>query len=147
MDPAQTPGAAGKGLTILIVDDSAMMRALIRRVAGLAGVPIQRILAGVPVQRIFEACDGRQALHVLEAHEVHALFTDLNMPVMTGMELLGEIARRGSWPHLVRVVVSTDGSVARREDVSHLQVRHYLEKPFSPEVMRDVLTGVLDCCY
>jgi CheY-like chemotaxis protein len=121
-------------LTILIVDDSTMMRALIRRVAGLVGQPIGRVL---------EAADGQQALATLEREHVDALFTDINMPVMSGTELLREIARRGLWPDLTRVIISTDGSQARREEVRGLAVEHYLEKPFSPETMRDVLDTIL----
>jgi two-component system, chemotaxis family, chemotaxis protein CheY len=130
----QSIDAAGqRPLTILIVDDSAMMRAMIKRVAGLADVPIGRIL---------EAADGQQALEILEAEHVDALFTDINMPVMTGTELLREIASRAAWPDLVRVIISTDGSISRREEVRNLSVHHYIEKPFSPEVMRDVLDAV-----
>ena len=64
------------------------------------------------------------------------------MPVMTGTELLREIAAPRRWQHLVRVIISTDGSAARREEVGALDVRCYVEKPFRPEVMRDVLAEV-----
>ena len=120
-------------LTLLIVDDSAMMRKMIRRVATLSGAQVARIL---------EAANGREALEILESEHVDALFTDINMPVMTGPDLLREIERRSSWPDLVRIIISTDGSVARREEVNGLDVRLYLEKPFSPEIMRDVLDAV-----
>jgi two-component system chemotaxis response regulator CheY len=123
--------AVGRPLSILIVDDSAMMRAMIKRVAELASVPIVEV---------FEAANGAEAIAILEAHRIDALFTDINMPVMTGTELLREIERRPEWQHLVRVIISTDGSVARREEVKQLHVTWYVEKPFRPEVMRDVLT-------
>ena len=124
---------ATRPITILIVDDSAMMRMMIKRVAKLVDLPIGRIL---------EAGDGRQALSLLEAEHVDALFTDINMPVMTGTELLREIAQRGAWPQMTRVIISTDGSAARREEGRALQVQHYIEKPFTPEALRDVLAAV-----
>ncbi len=120
-------------LNILIVDDSATMRALIKRVAGLSGVP---------VANLYEASNGSEALAILESHDVDALFTDINMPVMTGTELLRAIGQRPQWRRLTRVIISTDGSTARREEVRHLNVRLYVEKPFRPEVMRDVLDEV-----
>lgn len=123
----------GQELNILIVDDSQMMRALIKRVARLSQVPLGEI---------YEAANGAEAIDVLERHEVHAVFTDINMPVMTGTELLREIGRRDRWKHLVRVIVSTDGSIARRDEVRDLQVQLYVEKPFRPEVMRDVLSQI-----
>ncbi len=71
-----------------------------------------------------------------------ALFTDINMPVMTGIELLRQIAGRERWEHMVRVIISTDGSEARRDEADALNVRFYVEKPFRPEVMRDVLSDL-----
>jgi two-component system chemotaxis response regulator CheY len=120
-------------LTVLIVDDSAMMRAMIKRVTALCDVPIGKVL---------EAANGAEAIKILEAQEVDALFTDINMPVMTGTELLRTIAGNERWRDLVRVIISTDGSEARRMEVKDLDVRLYVEKPFRPEVMRDVLYNV-----
>lgn len=120
-------------MNILVVDDSAMMRNMIKRAAAATGVPIGQI---------FEAADGQQALAVLEAHHVDALFTDINMPVMTGIELLRRIAGDDRWRDMVRVIISTDGSEARRSEADTLDVRLYVEKPFRPEVMRDVLSNL-----
>ena len=97
-----------KPVNVLIVDDSAMMRAIIRRAVQLTGVAI-----GV----VHEAGNGREALAILEAAPIDAMFTDVNMPVMNGPELLREMADR-DWDHVYRVIVSTDGSDARRGDSS-----------------------------
>jgi two-component system chemotaxis response regulator CheY len=118
-------------MRILIVDDSSMMRAMIKRVVKLTRVPVEEIL---------EAGDGAQALTLLQAHDVQLLLTDINMPVMSGADLLRHVAADERWRRLTRVIISTDGSEARREQVAELSVRCYLQKPFSPEVLRDVLT-------
>jgi two-component system, chemotaxis family, chemotaxis protein CheY len=131
MSEQATGAASGRPLNILIVDDSAMMRTMIKRVTGLCGVPIGEV---------FEAGNGREAIAVLESQHVDALFTDINMPVMTGTELLRAIEQDGRWPTLLRVIISTDGSAARRAEADELHVRLYVEKPFRPEVMRDVLS-------
>ncbi len=117
-------------MRILIVDDSMMMRAMIKRVIRLTNVPVEHIL---------EASNGAEALALLESHDVDLLLTDLNMPVMSGADLLRTIARNSRWNGLRRVIISTDGSEARREQAADLDVRCYLEKPFSPEVLRNVL--------
>jgi two-component system chemotaxis response regulator CheY len=62
------------------------------------------------------------------------------MPVMNGAELLRAMQGRPEWNHIVRVIISTDGSEARRSEVAGLGVKMYVEKPFRPEVMRDVLS-------
>jgi two-component system, chemotaxis family, chemotaxis protein CheY len=125
--------ASTPGLTLLVVDDSAMMRAMIKRVAQLTDVPIAAVL---------EAANGLEALKLLEAHPVDVIFTDINMPEMTGTELLREVVKHPEWNRIIRVIVSTDGSEARRAEVAGLNAHAYVEKPFRPEVMRDVLAQV-----
>ena len=120
-------------LNVLIVDDSATMRALLYRVIGLADLPIGAI---------YQAPNGAEALKVLEAQSIQAVFTDVNMPVMNGMELLREMAQRPEWKDVLRIVISTDGSRLRREEARDLNVSLYVEKPFRPEVVRDVLSQI-----
>ena len=139
MNQTNTPAASMKPLNILIVDDSATMRALLHRVVGLADLPIGTI---------YQAPNGLEALKILETCSVQAVFTDLNMPVMNGMQLLREMAKRDSWKDLLRIVISTDGSKLRREEARELNVNLYVEKPFRPEVVRDVLCQIAsaDAC-
>jgi two-component system, chemotaxis family, chemotaxis protein CheY len=133
MNQSSAPAAAVKPLNILIVDDSATMRALLHRVVGLADLPIGTI---------YQAPNGLEALKILETHSVQAVFTDLNMPVMNGMQLLREMAKREGWKDLLRIIISTDGSKLRREEARELNVNLYVEKPFRPEVVRDVLCQI-----
>jgi two-component system chemotaxis response regulator CheY len=117
-----------KPLNILIVDDSAVMRQFVRRAVQLSQVPIANVL---------EAANGKEALAVIDANEIDALFTDINMPVMSGTELIRELERQGRHTP-ARIVVSTDGSDARRREMEGL-ARWYMKKPVRPEVVRDVL--------
>lgn len=133
MNQSSAPADGVKPLNILIVDDSATMRALLHRVVGLADLPIGTI---------YQAPNGLEALKILETHSVQAVFTDLNMPVMNGMQLLREMAKRDSWKDLLRIIISTDGSKLRREEARELNVNLYVEKPFRPEVVRDVLCQI-----
>ncbi|MEQ1833277.1 MAG: response regulator [Candidatus Eisenbacteria bacterium] len=120
-------------LGVLIVDDSSVMRALIKRVT---------LLTGFPASDIHEAANGAEALQLLQSHHVDVMFVDINMPVMNGAELLQAMRGQGAWNDIIRVVVSTDGSEARRTEMSDLGVRFYLEKPIRPEGMRDVLAAL-----
>jgi two-component system chemotaxis response regulator CheY len=121
-------------LNCLIVDDSSVMRRMVRRTMELTDLPIGQV---------HEAGNGREALALLDAHSVDIVFTDINMPVMNGAELLRELLRRSDTV-CARVVISTDGSDARRAEVEGLDVDWYLEKPLRPEVMRDVLSRVAE---
>ena len=123
-----------KPLNCLIVDDSSVMRRMVRRTMELSEVPLGQV---------HEAENGREALDLLATTSVDVLFTDINMPVMNGAELLRALVTQ---PDAVRarVVISTDGSDARRAEAVDLKVDWYLEKPLRPEVMRDVLSKVAE---
>lgn len=118
-----------KPMNVLIVDDSAVMRKMVLRAIRLTEVPIAEV---------HEAGNGLEALNVLDTHEIHALFTDIHMPGMNGVDLLIELATR-TGPQPARIVISTDGSDPRRREMEALSVHCFLEKPLRPEVMRDVL--------
>lgn len=132
-DPLNATAAEPPALKILVVDDSAMMRNMIKRTT---------MLTGLPIGEIFEAGDGQEALQILHQQHVDALLTDINMPRMTGIELLKQIASDERWRHIVRVIVSSDGSEARCSEADALNVHLYVRKPFRPEAIRDVLANV-----
>ena len=123
-----------KPLNCLIVDDSSVMRRMVRRTMELSEVPLGQV---------HEANNGREALDLLATNTVDVLFTDINMPVMNGTELLRALAKQPGSVR-ARVIISTDGSEARRAEVVGLNVDWYLEKPLRPEVMRDVLSKVAE---
>jgi CheY-like chemotaxis protein len=64
---------------ILIVDDSPIMRAMMRKALDLSGQPSEQV---------FEASDGLEALEWLERADTSIVFADLHMPRMTGIELI-----------------------------------------------------------
>jgi two-component system, chemotaxis family, chemotaxis protein CheY len=133
MTDTNTGATAARPLNILIVDDSATMRAVIRRVIALTEVPIGSL---------YEANNGREALKIMESRQIEAVFTDINMPVMTGHEFLKAMSENNRWDDVLRIVVSTDGSKLRRDEARNLKVALYVEKPFRPEVVRDVLCQI-----
>jgi two-component system chemotaxis response regulator CheY len=121
-------------LRILIVDDSAAMRAFIRRVVRLSGIE---------VDQYFEAANGAEALAQLEANQVHVVLTDINMPVMDGETFVRRMRNGGPFQSTPVVVISTDATTNRIETMLSLGAVGYLQKPFGPEQLRDELDRVL----
>jgi two-component system chemotaxis response regulator CheY len=119
---------------VLIVDDSSVVRTMVKKA-------IQ--MAGLDVEEVHEAANGLEALQQLKSHWVDIVFTDLHMPVMNGMELVQSMARDGVLATTPVVVVSSDPSETRAEDLKRLGVRAYLRKPFRPEGFREVIEGLL----
>jgi two-component system chemotaxis response regulator CheY len=120
-------------LTPLIVDDSPLMRAFIKRVITLAGYEMNALEAG----------NGREALECLATHRADIILTDINMPVMSGEELLMELKNNGTLLTTPTLVISTDATRDRAQRMLELGARGYLAKPFSPEALREQLDRIL----
>jgi len=118
----------------LIVDDSAIIRKMIRRALSLSGLDLGDIL---------EAGDGRQALAVLDDHWVDVVLTDIHMPEMDGIELVERMALDPLLSKIPVLVVSTERSEERIERLRRLGIKGYLTKPFTPEQIRDAVTRAL----
>jgi two-component system chemotaxis response regulator CheY len=119
---------------ILIVDDSMIVRKVVARAVRMTGEDIGEI---------FEAANGREAIDILDAQWVDLMFADLNMPVMNGVEMVEEMERQGKLKETPVVIVSTDRSEMRMRELKARGVREYLNKPFTPEGIRDIMARLL----
>lgn len=121
-----------QGRTALIVDDSISMR-----------LEAQRILEDIGFGTILLAEDGRQALDVMAEHTIDFLLTDLNMPVMDGVELLAEVEKRNAFRLYVAVMSGLDASllssVREIAENSEFELIGVLPKPIDLHVTRQML--------
>jgi two-component system chemotaxis response regulator CheY len=121
-------------LNILVVDDSATVRAVIKKTLEIAGVP---------VGELYEAENGQEALDALSAHWIDLVFADINMPVMTGIEMVEKMSDEGLLKTVPVVIVSTEGSATRIEQLKAKGVSAYIRKPFTPELLRSVVDDIV----
>jgi two-component system chemotaxis response regulator CheY len=122
------------GPTLLLVDDSPVMRSFLRRALSVCGFPVGRFL---------EAGNGQQALAVLRDRRADLVLTDINMPVLDGEGLLQALREDASLRAIPVVVVSTDATDSRRHRLLGLGAAGYLTKPFEPERLADLLDAVM----
>lgn len=120
--------------SVLIVDDSPVMRSFIRRVMDLSGFQVREYL---------EAANGEEALEELGRHPVDVILTDINMPKMNGEELLRRLATDGRLKTVPALVISTDATKDRILRMIALGAEGYMTKPFTPETLREELERVL----
>ncbi len=120
---------------ILVVDDSSIIRSVVRKTLKLAGVP---------VNELHEAENGKMGLEKLKDNWIDLVFVDINMPVMTGIEMIDKMAEDGLLKTVPVVIISTEGSKARIEELLKKGIRAYIRKPFTPEVLRDVVKEVME---
>lgn len=125
-------------LNIMIVDDSPVMRAFIRKVVGLAGLPIGEYC---------EAGDGEEALKLLRERWMDLVLTDINMPRMNGEEFVRLMEDDELLRDIPVIVVSTDSSHSRIQHMLALGARGYVSKPFLPEALRDEVEKVLEVSH
>lgn len=116
--------------SLLIVDDSPLMRKVLRKAISMADLGFDAIL---------EAGNGRLALEIFAKHTVDLALVDINMPEMSGVDLIERLSAVGVLQTTDVIVVSTERNEARVERLTTLGVKGYLMKPFRPEDLRRVV--------
>ena len=111
--------------TVLIVDDSATLRASVQFVLTEAGY------------RVEEASDGQKGLSVLDKLHTHdvkidVIITDINMPNMDGISFIREI-KKGPFKFVPILVLTTESEHAKKLEGKAAGAAGWLVKPFKPE--------------
>ncbi|MBO1224829.1 MAG: response regulator [Candidatus Scalindua sediminis] len=115
---------------ILVVDDSAVMRKIIKK-------NIKE--SGLLVDEFADAGDGKQALDVVSHDNIDLILCDWNMPNMSGLEFI-KILRSLNLPKKIPVVmITTEGSDSKKSEAKDSGADGYLTKPFTPEQLRNAL--------
>ncbi len=117
---------------VLVVDDSSVMRTMIIKTLRMSGVPLGEV---------HQAGNGVQALEVLRESWIDLALVDINMPVMNGVELIDRVRADDETRDLAIIVVSTESSDARIQEVQEQGAR-FVHKPFTPEILRETITEV-----
>jgi two-component system chemotaxis response regulator CheY len=122
---------------ILVVDDSLVMRKVILRALKMADIEFDLAL---------EAQDGFEALACLRANKVGLILCDINMPGMSGIELLRRIKQEGLAVGAPIVIVTTQGSEPQVLEAIANGASGYIRKPFTNKQMEDNMKSLLEYC-
>ena len=120
--------------TVLVADDSAIARSVLRKVIAMTGLD---------VGRVHEAADGAEALAFLQRTPVDLVLADINMPQLSGPDLVRRMRADPALAATPVVMVSSERSQARMDELRRNGVRAYVKKPYRPEQLRQVLEQVL----
>ncbi|MFN3407305.1 MAG: chemotaxis response regulator CheY [Caldimicrobium sp.] len=118
-------------IKILIVDDFATMRKIIRN-----------ILTQLGFKNILEADDGTTALEMLSKEKVDLVISDWNMPKMSGLELLKAIRGNEATKDLPFIMVTAEAQKENILEAIKYKVSQYIVKPFTPETLKEKLEKV-----
>jgi len=123
---------SGLNIQVLVVDDYATMRRIIRN-----------LLNQIGFQKIEEASDGADALTKLRAGQFGLVISDWNMEPMTGLQLLKEVRAdirlKGTPFIMVTAESKTENVVAAKE----AGVNNYIVKPFNAETLKKKIESVI----
>jgi len=121
-------------MDVLIVDDSAAIRKILRRV-------LQQ--AEIPLGQVYEAGDGKEAVESMKTRTVQLILSDINMPNMDGLQLLSELKAHQEWKSVPVVMITTEGSQAKVLEAVQLGAVGYVRKPFTAEQIKEKLAGIV----
>lgn len=119
---------------VLVVDDSKITRQVVKKAIRMSGIELGSL---------WEAGDGCDALRILGDEWVDVVFADINMPRMSGVELVARMAEDETLRHTPVVIISANRSADQIASLKALGVRGYLTKPFRPEQVGEVIHHLL----
>src|SRR5581483_6217929 len=111
----------GSPVRVLVVEDSATMRAFVVAVLEAQG------------HEVVTAKSGFEALKLLPRDRFQLIITDINMPDINGLELVRFLRDNPNHRDAGLILISTDGRERDRERGMKLGASSYLVKPFTPE--------------
>ena len=117
--------------TVLVVDDSSAMRALL-------GVALRT--AGYAV---VEARDGREALGVFDDGPVDLVVSDCIMPVLDGISLVRAMKQRPDLCRIPVIMLTTESQGAMIREGQALGLQAWIVKPFRPEKFLEAVHRVM----
>jgi two-component system chemotaxis response regulator CheY len=123
------------GKSLMIVDDSATMRKIIMRTVRMSGLEFERTE---------EAGSGSEALAKLQARPVDVMLCDINMPEMSGTELVKQTRQLPACSGTKIIMVSTESAQELIDQVLANGANGYITKPFTPEKFQEKLTPLLN---
>jgi two-component system chemotaxis response regulator CheY len=120
-----------KNKTILVVDDSAVMRQMISAILEEGGY------------RVLVADGGHPALAHLQREPVDLVLTDWTMIPMDGGELTRQLRQLAAYAHVPVVVLSTISGEVGKAQARQAGANGWLSKPVQPEMLLDVIDSLL----
>ena len=118
-------------MKILVVDDFATMRKIIKNILGQLGF-----------KNIIKADDGTTAWEILQKEPVDLIISDWNMPKMSGLELLKKVRGDDKLKDTPFLMVTAEAQKENIIEAAKYRVSQYIVKPFTPETLKEKLEKI-----
>ena len=119
------------GKSILAVDDSTSMRQMVSFTLKRAGYDVA------------EAEDGQKALDIAKTREFDMVLSDVNMPVMDGIQLIKELRQLPTFKFTPILMLTTESGTAKKMEGKQAGATGWIVKPFNPDQLLGTVKRVL----
>jgi two-component system chemotaxis response regulator CheY len=117
--------------TVLVIDDSPSMRAMVAETLRGAGFAV------------VEGENGEDGLRRLQAQKPDLILTDVNMPVMDGITFVAHLRQRPDHRFTPVLILTTEASEGRKQAGKTAGATGWLVKPFDPDQLLKTIARVL----
>ncbi|MFZ2986647.1 response regulator [Ideonella sp.] len=118
--------------TILVVDDSTSLRALVKMALTRAGYDV------------IEASDGKLALAMLDkTAKVHLIVSDVNMPNMDGIAFVTQVKQHPKHKFTPVIMLTTEDASVKMQQAKAAGARAWLLKPFNPPELLNAVSKLV----
>jgi two-component system chemotaxis response regulator CheY len=117
--------------TIMIVDDSPSLRQVVHIALKGAGYDV------------IEACDGKNAISQLDGKKINLIISDVNMPVMDGIEMVKEIKQMAQYKFTPIIMLTTESEDNKKQAGKAAGVKAWVVKPFKPDQMLNAVAKLI----
>ncbi|MFC1684499.1 response regulator [Pseudomonadota bacterium] len=122
----------GKEIKVLVVDDSSSMRLAVTTTLSTVGYHVQ------------EACDGLEALKLVNQNMFDLILTDINMPNMDGFGLIEAVRDLDAYKFVPILTLTTQSDKVSRQRAKKAGATGWIVKPFTSERLTEVMSKLID---
>jgi two-component system chemotaxis response regulator CheY len=117
--------------TIMIIDDSATLRQVIKVTLQKAGY------------EVLEGQHGQEALDQLDGRKIHLMICDVNMPVMDGITFVTEVKKLQEYKFTPIVMLTTESQETKKLEGKAAGAKAWIVKPFKPEQLLNAVQKLI----
>ena len=117
---------------VMVVDDSRIMRNIVKNTFDLLKIPV----------RYLEAGDGQQALQALSANKVDLVLLDWNMPNLPGIDFLKKVKSMDDYKDIPVIMVTSEAAKLNVIEAVKAGATAYITKPINDKIFMDKLSKI-----
>ena len=119
--------------TVLVVDDSRIMRNIVKNIFSDLKIPCM----------FLEAENGAKAYQLLETNKVSIIFLDWNMPEMDGMQFLKKVRSMPYYKNLPIIMVTSEAAKYNVVEALQCGATDYIIKPINEKIFREKVSEII----